>query len=488
MSEGIDLRQYPVLIVDDEPDILEIFDLNYGGDFTILQASNGREALALITARVVAVLVTDQRMPGMTGLELIRRAREVRPDCIPILLTGYTDVRALGEAINLGCIRGFVPKPFDPRELRAMLEQAVEAYHLTRQNSALASENARLVEELARANERLAQENSYLRKRSGDGVGFEAIVGESPAIQRVVARARAVADSPTTVLIEGATGTGKELVARAIHAESPRATRLFVAVNTGAMAEPLLASILFGHRRGSFTGAVSDQKGLFELADGGTLFLDEIGEMSPALQVHLLRVLQEGEIMPVGATRTQRVDVRVIAATNRSLDDEVRRGRFREDLLHRLRVFPLRMPGLAERADDIPLLAAHLLARFAAKLRKRVAGFTPDATAALRAHAYRGNVRELENLIERALILCPPDEAIGVDDLFERIADAPDSGASSLQADVARFEQERIREVLAECGGNKTHAARRLGMTYRGLLMKMQRYGMTGTGETERVA
>jgi two-component system response regulator HupR/HoxA len=488
VSDGLDRRQYPVLIVDDEPDILEIFDLNYGGDFTVLTAGSGPEALALITARSVAVLVTDQRMPEMTGLELIRRAREVRPDCIPILLTGYTDVRALGEAINLGCIRGFVPKPFDPRELRTTLEQAIEAYHLARQNAALASENARLVEELARANERLAHENSYLRKRGGESVGFEAIVGESPAIQRVVTRARAVADSPTTVLIEGATGTGKELVARAIHAEGSRAARLFVAVNTGTMTEPLLASTLFGHRRGSFTGAVSDQKGLFELADGGTLFLDEIGEMSPALQVHLLRVLQEGEIMPIGATRTLRVDVRVIAATNRSLDDEVRRGRFREDLLHRLRVFPLRMPSLAERADDIPHLAEHLLTRLAAKLRKRVAGFSPEARAALRAHAYRGNVRELENLIERAMILCPPEEMIGVDDLFERIADAASPGESTLQADVARFERERVREVLAECGGNKTHAARRLGMTYRGLLMKMQRYGMTGSGETERVA
>jgi len=301
----------------------------------------------------------------------------------------------------------------------------------------------------------------------------------------VIAQARRVLETDTTVLLEGPTGSGKELFARALHNEGPRRAKLFVAINCGTMNEELLASTLFGHRKGSFTGAAGDQKGLFELAHGGTLFLDEIGETSPAMQVHLLRVLQEGEIMSLGARAPVHVDVRVIAATNRDLREAVRRGTFRTDLLHRLRVFPIRLPALAERRDDIPALAEHLLVRLNIKLQKPITGFTPGAMSALVAYDYEGNVRELANLIERALILCPPGEAITEDDLFERlpIGPAPCANDSSLREGVCRFEQEQIQEAIAACGGNKTHAAQRLGITYRGLLMKMQRYGMTGTGD-----
>jgi two-component system, NtrC family, response regulator HupR/HoxA len=489
VSASFDPRAYPILIVDDEPDILEIFELNYGRQFTVRAAGSGRAALEIVAAEPIAVLVADQRMPGMSGLELIRRAREIRPDLLPIILTGYTDPGALVDAINLGCIRRYIPKPFEPKELGDALAQAVEAYHLTRRNVELSAENARLVAELSRVNERLAQENRYLKQRA-EGGGFDAIVGRSPAIRGVIERARRVLDTPTTVLLEGATGTGKELVARAIHYEGARRGKLFVAVNTGSVSESLLASTLFGHRRGAFTGAVGDQKGLFEIADGGTLFLDEIGETTPSFQVHLLRALQEGEVLPVGATRPVRVDVRVIAATNRNLEEDVRRGRFREDLLHRLRVFPIRCPSLAERRDDIPLLAEHVLAKLAARLGKAATGFTPEALAALACHTYAGNVRELENLIERALLLCPAGEPISSDDLFERLPAAPvgaPSAPETLQDAVSRFERERIREALAECGGNKTQAARRLGLTYRGFLMKLHRYGMVNGG-AERVA
>jgi two-component system response regulator HupR/HoxA len=481
----IDHRQYAILVVDDEPDILETFEFAYGGDFTIRTASGGSEALAILQREPIAVLVVDQRMPEMTGLELIRRAVLVRPDVVPIMLTGYTDVEALVSAINLGCIRRYIAKPWDTRELHAALQQAIVGYHLERENRRLVDENARLVAELARANDRLAQENRFLRQRDGE-IGFAAVVGESDAVRRVLRLARRVAESTTTVLLEGATGTGKELIAKALHYEGPRRQKLFVAVNAGAMQEQLLASTLFGHRRGAFTGATADHKGLFEIADGGTLFLDEIGEMSSASQVALLRVLQEGEIMPIGAMRPVRVDVRVIAATNRDLEKEVAAGRFREDLLHRLRVFPIRCPSLAERLDDIPPLARHIVARQAARLGMAPPTLTADALDALRAHTWRGNVRELENLIERALLLADPGEPLTAAALFDGPSaappvdaaanDTPVLAAGSLQRALLHFEREHIREVIAQCNGNKTQAARRLGLSYRGLLLKLQRH------------
>jgi two-component system response regulator HupR/HoxA len=473
----IDRRRYPVLVVDDEPDVLEVIALNYERDFDLRTATGGADALAVIEREPVAVLVTDQRMPGMTGIELIARARAIRPDMLAMILTGYTDVEALVAAINLNGIRRYIAKPFDPQELREAIGQAIDAYHLERENARLVADNARLCAELTRANERLAHENRFFKDREASASGFTAIVGRSAALRRVLELAARVADSPTTVLLEGATGTGKELIARAIHYGGARRDKLFAPVNTAAMTETLLASTLFGHRRGAFTGASADHRGVFEVADGGTVFLDEIGETSPACQLHLLRVLQEGEVTPVGATRPVRVDVRVVAATNRHLEAEVRAGRFREDLFHRLNVFPLRVPPLAERSEDIPLLAEHLLARACRRLQKTVEGLAPEALAVLCRHGYPGNVRELENLIERAVILCEPGCAIGSEHLPEMLAGAADGG-TTLQDEVMRFERERIRAVLAEVAGNKTRAARRLGLTYRGLLLKMQRLGI----------
>ncbi|MFN8545340.1 MAG: sigma-54 dependent transcriptional regulator [Candidatus Binatia bacterium] len=482
MHVSFDPKAYPILFVDDEPDLLDTFELNYAGEFTILTASSGREALAVVERVAVAVLVADQRMPELCGLDVIRGALERRPDVVPIILTGYTDLEVLVEALNLGRIHRYITKPWDSRELRLALTNAVEAYHLGQENTRLGAENARLVEELRRANERLAEENRFLKDREAAESGFGAIVAESEVMRQVLARARRVLDSDATVLLEGASGTGKELVARALHYEGPRRDRLFVPVNCGALTETLLEAELFGHRRGAFTGAAHDRKGLFEVAHGGTIFLDEVGDASPACQVQLLRVLQEGEIRPVGATRPVRVDVRVIAATNRDLRADVTAGWFREDLYFRLRVFPLRLPPLRERTGDVAVLVRHFLAAHALQMKRPIPSITPGAVAMLAAHDFPGNVRELENVVQRALLLAEPGEPIGEAHLLDAgIEEAPAARGGSLQDEIVRLERELVQRALALAGGNKTRAAEHLGLTYRGLLKKMQRLGM-GTG------
>jgi len=481
MPAPLDYKSYPVLFVDDEQPLIETLRLNFDRDFTCLAADGGRRALEVVASEPVAVLVTDQRMPEMSGLEVIQHALELKPDLIPIILTGYTDIETLVGAINLGRIHRYIPKPFDSRELRMALESAIRTFHLTRENVRLVEDNQRLIDALQAANERLATENGYFRKREAEDSGFAALLGRSPAMQHAIGLARRVLDTSTTVLIDGPTGTGKELMARAIHHEGARRDKLFVPQNCGAVSETLLSSELFGHRRGSFTGAVADKKGLFEIADGGTLFLDEIAETSPAVQVHLLRVLQEGEIKPVGAARPVKVDVRVIAATNRDLASEVKAGRFREDLYFRLNVFRIHMPPLRERREDIPLLAAHFLERHGRALARHVPRIASEAMDALTRLDFPGNVRELQHMIERALLLCEPGEDITEVELFDEpraVAVPADATATSLQAEVTRFERERIALALERCDGNRTHAARDLGLTYRGLLKKMQRYGV----------
>ncbi len=364
-------------------------------------------------------------------------------------------------------------KPWESEELRLTLRRAIEAYHLAR-------ENVRLVDELRHANERLATENAYFRRTVQSSE--HAIVGESAAIREVLALIAKVAALPTTVLIEGETGTGKELVARAIHAASARSGRLFVAVNCAALSEGILESELFGHRRGAFTGATGDRKGFFEVADGGTLFLDEISETTLALQAKLLRVLQEGEIRPVGETRARAVDVRLVAATNRRLADEVKAGRFREDLYYRLRVFPIRVPPLRDRREDIPLIARHLVGRLGAQLKKPVGEPTPEALALLARHPFAGNVRELANELERAIILAEPGAALTEDLLSDHIheaaGDGGDAGGGEFHERAVALEREEVAAALTRAGGVKARAAEDLGITYRGLLKRMRRLGM----------
>jgi len=467
----IDYRRFPMVVVDDEPDILRSFALSYGDEFEIHTADSGARGLELLRAHDAAVIVADQRMPAMSGVEFLERSMALRPEANRIILTGYTDVESIVEAINRSRIFRYVTKPWENEELRLTLRRAFEMFQLSR-------ENARLVEELRAANERLAVENAYLRERTGPATE---IVGDSPAMRQVLALVSKVAGARSTVLVEGETGTGKELVARAIHAASPRRDRLFVAVNCAALSEGILESELFGHKRGAFTGATADHKGLFEVADGGTIFLDEISETTAALQAKLLRVLQEGEVRPVGESRPRSVDVRVIAATNRMLEDEVKAGRFREDLYYRLRVFPIRIPPLRDRAEDIPALARFLVRRLAEEQKKPVGELSPDALALLMHYPFPGNVRELANELERAILLAPPGAPVTADLLSDELQAAGENAGEvpgALELRKSTFEREEITAALQRAGGVKTRAAEELGITYRGLLKKMRRLGM----------
>jgi two-component system response regulator HupR/HoxA len=474
MAEAVDYRAFPVLVVDDEPDILTSFRVAFRDEFDVACAGSGPEGLRMMQERPVAVAVVDQRMQEMTGTEFLARSADVCADAVRIILTGYSDIGQLIDAVNTCRIYRYVTKPWDHQEMRITLRRAIERYRLER-------ENARLVDELRAANERLAQENTYFRAREARAFAADGLVGSSPSMRRVLELVDKVAHSSTTVLVLGETGTGKELVARAVHARSPRKDRLFVAVNCAALTDTLLESELFGHRRGSFTGAMSDKKGLFEVASGGTLFLDEIGETSGPLQAKLLRVLQEGEIMPVGDTRPRKIDVRVVGATHRDLETLVREGGFRQDLYYRLRVFPIRVPPLRDRCDDVPALVSHFIAKHADKLGKRIPGVTDEALARLVGYAYPGNVRELENEIERAVLLAEPGAPITEAELSEVFlgeGELDTHGASRLRGRADALQRAEIQAALERHDGRRALAAKDLGMTYRGLLKAMHRLGM----------
>ena len=460
------MDQPAVLIVDDEPRVLDALEAILAAEFRVLRAEGGEAALARLAGDDVAVIVTDYRMPGMSGVELLRRSQERAPDAVRIVLTAYTDVDSLMDAINTGRIYHFVPKPWDPHELLVVVRRAAERWTLAR-------DNERLREELEVAYNALRREAAEARARP---LSLERLVGAQAGLRRSVDLARRVLAVDTTVLLLGETGTGKELFARLIHDNGPRRAGRFVAQNCGALPESLLESELFGHARGAFTGAVADRRGLFEEADGGTIFLDEVGEMSPGMQLHLLRVLQEGEVRRLGAAGTRKVNVRVVAATNADLDTEIREGRFRADLYYRLNVFPIRLPPLRERADDIPALAEHFLRIYRDRARRAVPGITTEALACLRAYPFPGNVRELENEVERAVALVDDGQPIGPEHLSERISDAGTTtrGPLTLNEAIERLKRRMIEDALRECG-SKTRAAERLGLTRQSLQQMLRR-------------
>jgi two-component system response regulator HupR/HoxA len=456
-----------ILIVDDEPRVLDALEAILAAEFRVLRAGHGEEALARLAAEPeIAVIVTDHRMPGMTGVELLRRSQELTPDAIRIVLTAYTDVDNLMEAINTGRIYHFVPKPWDPNELLLVVRRAAERWGLTR-------ENVRLRDELEVAYNALRRDAAAGRDKPAS---FDALVGADTGLRVAVDLARKVLDGDTTVLLLGETGTGKELFAHLIHANGPRRVKPFVAQSCGALPDSLLESELFGHTRGAFTGAVGERKGLFEEADGGTIFLDEVGETSPAMQLRLLRVLQEGELRRVGGGATRRVDVRVIAATNADMEADVAAGRFRRDLYYRLNVFPVRLPPLRERTADIPALADHFLRQACRRARRAVPAVGAEALQLLQTYPWPGNVREMENELERAVALAENGRPLGPTHLSERIAAGAGVGATvrTLNEAVEALKRRMIEDALHECG-SKTRAAERLGLTRQSLQQMLRR-------------
>ena len=442
-----------ILIVDDEARMVSVVAMALGrAGYECEACASGEAALEALEARGADVVMTDWKMPEMDGIELLRRLRARRPDLPVILITAFASVPSAVAAMREGAF-DYVTKPFDNDELRAIVARALE---LTR----------------------LERENRYLRQEVGSRYAPDAVVAESMRSKELLDLLRRVAPSRSTVLIQGESGTGKELVARLLHYWSERVGRPFVAVNCKAFAEGVLESELFGHEKGAFTGAAAARAGCFERASGGTLFLDEIGETSPDFQAKLLRVVQDAEVWRVGATQPRAVDVRVVAATNRVLREEVAAGRFREDLFFRLNVIPIHLAPLRERREDILPLARHFLDRHASEAGRQLA-FTPDAEQVLAAHPWQGNVRELENAVERAVVLARSDHITPEDLLLEEssaAASIPVDGTLQDVLDCAAAA--RIRAALDAAKGQRAEAARVLGIERTTLYRMMKRLGL----------
>jgi two-component system response regulator AtoC len=450
-----------VLVVDDEESMRHLLTVILADrGYEVRAVSNGEDALRELSARDYDLVLSDVRMPRMDGLALLRKALEVRPDLTFIVMSAYGTHDTAIEAMKAGAY-DYVSKPFKPDEVVLVLRKAEERL-------------------------RLSRENRRLRSELAAGFRFENFVGSSPAVQEMLRHVRKVAPTKTTVLLTGESGTGKELVARAIHELSPRAAMPFVAVNCGAIPAELLESELFGHVRGAFTDASRDKKGLAAEADGGTLFLDEIGELPFGLQVKLLRFLEDEQVRRVGDTRSERVDVRVVAATARDLARAVKDGQFREDLFYRLNVLQVRLPALRERPEDVPALVEHFLAKYR-RLRPDapLAGVTPGALEFLVTHRWPGNVRELEHAVERAVVLAD-GPMLQEEDLPDEVRAAPGQAAPaaapgrdlSVKRAFRALEEQLIRAALERTGGNRTRAAELLDLSYRALLYKIKEYGI----------
>jgi two-component system response regulator AtoC len=464
-----------VLVADDEASIRHVLTLVLQGEgYEVRAVSNGEEALAELEARDYDAVVSDVRMPRVDGVMLLKKALGRQPDLTFVVMSAYGQPEAALAAVAAGAF-DYVSKPFKPEEVVLVLKKAEER-------------------------RRLVNENRRLRRSGAEKGPLERIAGTSEAIRLLHKQILKLAPVPTTVLITGESGTGKELVARALHELSPRAPMPFVPVNCGAIPPGLLESELFGHARGAFTDAKTAKRGLFAEADGGTLLLDEAGELPASAQIKLLRFLQEGEIRAVGENRSERVDVRVLAATHRDLGKLVERGEFREDLYYRLNVVNLRIPPLRERREDVAQLARAFVLRFNRELNRQtpVTAFEPEAEELLGAYSWPGNVRELENAIERAVLLADADR-IQAQNLPERLwsarQPAPESEPSanpvqpaeelSLKRAVRALEERYIRAALRRTKGNRTRAAEVLEISHRALLYKVKEYGIDPDAEGE---
>lgn len=450
---------HKILVVDDDPKILEVIaDVLRDGGYVVDTAPDGKQAIKSLSTEYYDLVVTDLKMPKIDGMKVLRHVVDQSPDTMCIILTGYGTIESAVEAIKAGAFH-YITKPIKSGEILMVVEKALK-YKL------------------------LERENILLRQQLKKKYRFENFVGDSRPIQEVFELIEKVADTDSTILITGESGTGKELIAKAIHYNSYRRDNPMVIINCGAIPEELLESELFGHEKGAFTGAHKSRIGRFELANGGTIFLDEIGDMSPNLQVKLLRVLQEQQFERVGSTRTIGVDIRIIAATNQDLFSAVKKAKFREDLYYRLNVIPITVPPLRRRKSDIPLLVDFFVKKFAQEKQKPIKGFTPEAMDTMLQYDWPGNVRELENLVERVIILANSDE-IGIDDIPEPIRGHAEKTPPSeipipkakLPFDhaVEEYEKRLILEALNETNWVKTKAAKLLKMNRTTLIEKMKK-------------
>ena len=456
-----------VLVVDDEDHLRRVVQVQLQQiGYEVETAANGADAIALLTKRPFALMLVDMRMPGMSGLDLLKKVQSEFPETVVIILTAYGTIETAVEAMRAGAY-DYIAKPVHPDELRLVVDRALE--------------HARLVEEV-----------TSLRSSLDAKYGFEHIIGRSDALLSVLDMAARAARSQSTVLIQGETGTGKELLAKAIHFNSPRRERPFVTINCGAIPRELLESELFGFRRGAFTGALENKRGKLEIADGGTLFLDEIGELPLELQAKLLRLIQQGEVDKIGAVEPIKVDVRVIAATHRNLQTLAENGAFREDLYYRLAVIPLTLPPLRERADDIPELVQFFFEQSKIKHARNELVLAPALIPYFARYRWPGNIRELENVIERMVVLTRGNEIV-LSDLPEPLRrerpiisdlqlELPPQGVS-LEA----LERELIFRALQRFNGNQTHAAQYLDISRKTLIYRMEKHGIRGAEQAPKV-
>ena len=466
-AEGRAVAASRVLVVDDERSMRELLSIVLRRDgYNVLIADSGKAALDVLKRERVDILITDIRMPEMSGVDVLREAKLIDPSIICIVMTAFASTDTAVEALRLGAADYVHKSPNAVNDLRLRVRKEVER-------------------------KQLQQENVLLKRALQTSHQFSNIIGSSAAMVALFDLIETIAPTSSTVLISGESGTGKELVARAIHVRSPRSDRPFVALNCGALPETLLDSELFGHMRGAFTGADTNKKGLIEVAEKGTIFLDEIGEMSPMVQVKLLRVLQERKFRRLGGTDEVEADIRIIAATNRDLSKMVAAGEFREDLYYRINVIPVRLPALRERGQDIPLLADHFVTKYSGQMKKDVTGISGGALACLKAYTWPGNVRELENAMERAVAL-ERTPAILPDSLPEAVREAANgallsAGAASgaddrleagfdLEQHVQGIEKEYIAEALKRAGGVKKNAAELLGLSFRQFRYLLKKY------------
>jgi two-component system, NtrC family, response regulator PilR len=466
-----------ILMVDDEDSIREFFDIMLTKEgYSVTCVSSGAEALKKMEETIYDVMITDISMPQMTGLELLHKAKEITPETNVIMITAYASTESAVEAMKNGAY-DYILKPFKLDEIKLIIRKALEQSYLSK-------------------------ENALLKKEIRERYGFGKLIGKSISMLKVYELIEAVSGNKSSVLITGESGTGKELVAKAIHYNSPRKDGPFVSINCGAIPENLIESELFGYIKGSFTGATNNKKGLFEIADRGTFFLDEIGELPLHVQVKLLRVLQEKTIRRIGGTEDVSIDVRIISATNKDLEAEIKGMKFREDLFYRLNVIEVKLPSLRERRDDIPLLVYHFLNHFAQEHHKVVKGISREALDLLARYDYPGNVRELENIVERAValetddLIQPQNISIKVDpkddaalkeqQLFpytlsekaQELSSGLASGKLDLERELERIERRVIMEALKSSGGSKQKAAKMLNLSFRSLRYRVSKLGL----------